>query len=112
MQILETQHTQYTTLSPSGDLDANSSVFLDEKISGLLQEGHANIHIDGSGITYISSAGLGVFISHLKEIEGKGGKFVLTHLSENVHDVFTILGLTKLDALVILDDATAVEKEF
>lgn len=96
MEIKEERHKTYITLSPCGDLDANSSVDLDEKIQAMLENGDQFFHIDGSGIEYISSAGLGVFVSHLEDIRQVGGKLVLSSLKESVQDVFTLLGLDQL----------------
>ena len=100
MEIKEERHSSFVTLSPQGDLDANSSVDLDEKIQGMLETGDRFFHIDGAGIQYISSAGLGVFVSHLEEIKQVEGKLVLSSLSESVQDVFTLLGLDQLLTIV------------
>lgn len=102
MEIRQIQQEHYVTLSPVGDLDAHSSVHLDEKIQKLVEAGKVMIHVDFSEVTYISSAGLGVFISYLDEIASQGGQLVLSQLSDNIYDVFSILGLNKLDHLIIL----------
>ncbi|GAB4403055.1 MAG: hypothetical protein OHK0039_01710 [Bacteroidia bacterium] len=112
MQIEEKQHATYITLIPEGELDAHSSVHLDDRIQRLIESGKINIHIDGKGIRYISSAGLGVFISYLDELAERKGKFILTSLNDNVREVFILLGLNKLDNLLILDDETAVSSYF
>lgn len=105
MIIKEERHEQFVSLTPVGDLDANSSVELDEKILSMLEAGDRCIHIDGSEIDYISSAGLGVFVSHLEEIKQVGGNLVLSDLKESVKDVFVLLGLDQL--LTIVPDREA-----
>ena len=112
MEIREQEHSTYITLSPVGDLDANSSVFLDEKIQGLLDNQQYKIHVDAGDIPYISSAGLGVFISHVDELTRQGGKFVVSNLAPNVAEVFKILGLDQLENLVLLDEGKSVETYF
>ncbi|MEM7373460.1 MAG: STAS domain-containing protein [Bacteroidota bacterium] len=112
MEIKENFHSTYITLMPIGELDANSSVILDERIAQLLETGTVNIHIDGSGISYINSPGLGVVISYVDELAAQGGKFVFSDLSDNVADVFSILGLDRLDHLIIVNDPTEVEAHF
>ncbi|MEO0584525.1 MAG: STAS domain-containing protein [Bacteroidota bacterium] len=99
MNITVTPHDRYTTIGPEGELDANSSVYLDETIRSLIEKNVYNLHINMENVTYISSAGLGVFISFIDEIEQNNGKIILTHLADNVHEVFTILGLDKIDNL-------------
>ncbi|MEL6672121.1 MAG: STAS domain-containing protein [Bacteroidota bacterium] len=110
MEIKETTQANFVTLSPQGDLDAHSSVALDEKISELLSQKQHFIHIDCSGIPYMSSAGLGVFISYLDEIGASGGKLVLSGLQENVLEVFGLLGLNQL--VTIVGDGASVASEF
>ena len=100
MEIKEQNQANYYTLTPIGDLDANSSLDLDERISDLIKQGSVNLHIDCSQLRYISSAGLGVFISFLDEIEQKEGKLVFSNLSESVFDVFELLGLDQLVTIV------------
>lgn len=101
MQINEYQHQTYVTLAPEGDLDANSSVHLEEKLRDLINRNQVNIHIDGSRIPYMSSAGMGVFVSHIDELSSKGGRFVLSNLADNVAYGFTLLGLNQLEDLIL-----------
>jgi anti-sigma B factor antagonist len=68
--------------------------------------------VDGREIRYISSAGLGVFISYLEELAIRGGRFVVSGLADNVRDVFQILGLDKLDHLVLTDAAPQDDQLF
>lgn len=112
MEIREIVHSNYITLIPVGELDANSSVHLDDRITTLLEAGTANIHIDGSNISYISSPGLGVFVSYVDELEIQGGRFVISSLAENVADVFSLLGLDRLDRIIIVSDPNEVESHF
>jgi anti-sigma B factor antagonist len=112
MEIKEYSLPGYVTLVPTGDLDANSSVYLDEKLRSLIDRNLVFIHIDCSGVPYISSPGLGVFISYLDELNSRGGKFVLSHLAENVADVFTLLGLDQLTNLVLLREETEIGPYF
>ena len=100
MDIQETQQNGFVTLGPVGDLDANSSVELDEVIQTMVEEGKVKIHIDGENLKYISSAGCGVFISYLDEINSQGGKLVFSDLSDNVLDVFELLGLNQIVTIV------------
>ena len=107
MEIIQQPENGYRTLTPVGDLDANSSLGMDECINTLLQEGIVNLHIDCSRLSYISSAGLGVFISFIDEIKEKGGNLVFSNLSESVYDVFELLGLNQIVTIVKKGDAVA-----
>ena len=84
------------TLIVVGEVDASSSINLDNAISKAINEGHKKILIDGEGMNYISSAGLGVFMSYLQDFEKHNIKMVLYGLNEKVLNVFKILGLDQL----------------
>lgn len=96
MQINEFPKEGFITLQPIGDLDANSSIVLEEKIKSLLEGKQVKIHIDFSEVQYISSAGWGVFTFYYDEIQSKNGKVVMSGMNENVLDVFNVLGLYQL----------------
>ena len=107
-----TSHTENTTtiiLKLEGELDASSSVLLDEQLSNPEIMKFQNILIDCTGLTYISSAGLGVFMAHLHRLEEARIKLVFFNMAERVRNVFQILGLdvlttiaaTKTEALIL-----------
>jgi anti-sigma B factor antagonist len=79
-----------------GDVDASSSIRLDEAITDAIQQGQQNILIDCENLNYISSAGLGVFMSYIEELKAKNIRMVLFGLSERVENVFKVLGLYQL----------------
>lgn len=110
MEIIESQKPLYVTLTPVGDLDANSSIVLDDKIRSLLDQDKTHIHIDCSQVPYMSSAGLGVFIAYLDEINTRNGKLVLSNLIDSVYDVFVLLGLDQL--IDITSDESEVNNLF
>ncbi len=103
MEIKESRHEGYVTLEPIGELDANSSILMDEKIQEFIDQEIYRLHVNCEGLQYISSAGLGVFISFLDEVNERGGKFVFSNMSENVRDVFRLLGLEQLVTIVESD---------
>ena len=84
-----------------GELDANSSLQLDEVIKVALSEGKTRIIVNCINLRYISSAGLGVFISHLDELNKTNGRFIFYYMSEGVYNTFKILGLN--DIMTITD---------
>jgi anti-sigma B factor antagonist len=79
-----------------GDLDANSSIQADEQLSQLMKSGQYRLHFDFTNVEYISSAGIGVFLSYQDEISEKGGKMVFSGLRPRVLNVFQLLGLDQL----------------
>lgn len=93
----------------TGDVDAGSSIHLDNAFKEVLESGESKIAVDLQGLVYISSAGLGVFVSYLDEFELKKIELVLFGIQETVRQVFDILGLEKLIEIVE-NEAEAVKK--
>jgi anti-sigma B factor antagonist len=79
-----------------GEIDASSSIELDLAIARSVGEGYSKILIDCSSLDYISSAGLGVFMSYIEEFKDRGVKMVLFGMNEKVANTFSILGLNEL----------------
>lgn len=101
MTITETLiDKRYVKISLEGELDAASSIQVDEVIQKWLQEGTTFFHIDCTSLTYISSAGLGVFMSYVEEINQNGGKMIFSDMSPKVFNVFELLGLNQVMTIV------------
>lgn len=79
-----------------GEVDASSSIELDNAMKEALATGNSKILIDCTKLEYISSAGLGVFMSYLEEIKQKEISLVIFGLQPKVSHVFEILGLHQL----------------
>jgi anti-sigma B factor antagonist len=98
---IETQNTdKYIQLMPIGELDANSSLDMHRVIQQHLAAGNRRFVIDCSKLEYISSAGLGVFLSFTEELEKEAGKFIFCSLNPKVLDVFQLLGLDHVFTIV------------
>ena len=96
MDITTSKSEDYLILEISGDLDASSSMLLDSAITQAIQEKETNIIVNCKNLSYISSAGLGVFMSYIQDFKDNNIFFSLCNLSEKVRNVFNILGLEKL----------------
>ena len=96
LRLEKTKEDLTDILSLDGEVDASNSVILDEAIQELVQNGSRAILIDGSNLEYISSAGLGVFMSYLEEFQEKEISLKIAGLSPKVVEVLRILGLDKL----------------
>lgn len=96
IEISSTSENNYLVLSVEGEADASSSIELDKRIREAFEEGIPNILVDCTNLNYISSAGLGVFMSYIEEINQKSITFIIFGLSEKVAKVFGILGLDQL----------------
>lgn len=94
-------------LKVSGYLDTNTASELETALYALLRRGICKIVVDLSGVTYISSAGWGIFIGEIKEIRNRGGDLKLAGMVGDVFEVFQLLEFqTILDAYSSADEAT------
>lgn len=96
MEINTTTEQGIHFISVNGDLDASSSILLDKAIKEALTANNKIIIVDCMQLNYISSAGLGVFMSYIEEFEANNIQLVIFGLSEKVKNVFKILGLDQL----------------
>ncbi len=79
-----------------GEIDASSSIELDLAIAKSVGEGFTKILVDCHSLEYISSAGLGVFMSYIEEFKDQNIRMVLFGMSDKVANTFEILGLNRL----------------
>ncbi len=95
VEIKNTLENDIYTIYVIGEVDASSSIHLDESISEATSK-YKKIMVNCSELEYISSAGLGVFMSYINDLEKSGIKMVIYGLSDKVKHVFQILGLDQL----------------
>jgi anti-sigma B factor antagonist len=80
-----------SVLKVSGYLDTTTASELEASLSSLLQSHRYKVVVDLSGVTYISSAGWGIFIGEIKKIRGHGGDLKLSGMIPDVYEVFLLL---------------------
>lgn len=83
-------------LTLDGYLDAHTAPQFEAAIQESLEAGRIRIVVDCGRLTYISSAGLGVFMSFIEEIREKGGDIKLASIAPKVYQVFEVLGFPDL----------------
>jgi anti-sigma B factor antagonist len=108
VHIKRLQEGNIDTIAIIGEIDASSSIELDLAIAKSVGEGFKKIMVDCSALEYISSAGLGVFMSYIEEFQDKHIAMVLFGLKEKVANTFQILGLA--DLLHIRETKTDAQK--
>ncbi len=100
IQIKRLQEDGTDVVALVGEIDASSSIDLDLAIAKSVGEGFTKIVVDCSALEYISSAGLGVFMSYIEEFKDKNIGMVLFGMNEKVANTFEILGLNELLSIV------------
>lgn len=88
-------------LEPIGEIDASSSPELLKVIEQEMENGYFKILVDCNQLGYLSSAGIGVFISKIEDLREQNGSFAFCNLNENIYDSFKALGFLSL--LIVTD---------
>jgi anti-sigma B factor antagonist len=83
-------------VSLQGRLDANSSPLVEKQLLALVEQGEQRLVLDLSGLLYISSLGLRIFIATAKSIQKVNGKLALSGLSEHIFEIFKIAHFTSI----------------
>ena len=96
-------------LELKGYLDAHTAPDLEKAFQGLLQSNKYNIIVNCRDLTYISSAGLGVFMEFIEDVRKNKGDIKLSNMSPKVFNVFDLLGFPLLYD-ISKDEADAIKK--
>ena len=79
----------------NGRLDSAIANQLEKDMQPLMDSADKDIVLDCTGLEYISSSGLRLFLALRKEVAKKGG-LPLSHINDDIRSVFTITGFFNL----------------
>ena len=85
-----------TLITILGYVDTTTCHELTRVIKKLILEKHYLIIADLGGVSYISSAGWGVFMGEIKDIRDKGGDLKIVQMSPEVFEVFEMLEFNRI----------------
>jgi len=74
-----------------GVIDTMTAGELERVISSLTARGRYRLILDLAGVEYISSAGWGIFVSHLREIREHAGDIKLARMTPEVYEIYELL---------------------
>ncbi len=78
-------------LTLRGTIETTNASGLEETLERIINDRCYRIVVDLGAVTYISSAGWGIFISEIKRIRRNGGDIKLAAMSPEVREVFELL---------------------
>jgi anti-anti-sigma factor len=84
------------TLSLCKQLDTLTAVDFEKEIRAVLQSEATDVALDGSALTYISSAGLRLLLTLQKGMKAKGGKLRLVNIRPEIMEIFNITGFSSI----------------
>ncbi len=96
---------EITKVMVEGFLDAHTVPEMEKVIQDLLQQQKYRIIVDFSALSYISSAGLGVFMSVIGDVKSNNGDIVLMKMPPKIYKVFDLLGFTEIFSIVDNEEA-------
>jgi anti-anti-sigma factor len=101
-----------TIVDVAGVVDTGTTLILDEHLSALLREERYKLVINLAEVTYVSSAGWGLFISLLQKTREQQGDIKLVAMSQEVRNVFNMLAFSNLiSAYLTEEEAIAAFKQ-
>jgi anti-sigma B factor antagonist len=93
-----------------GFVDKHTVHVLDQSIARLVEQGRNKLIVNCKDLTYISSDGMGVFLSHLIKIRKAGGDIKFAAMHREARTVVNVLGLGNL--LQVQETEEAAVREF
>lgn len=85
-----------TVIAPRGFINAHTVRLFEQTLQEALDSGQRKILINGEGLAYIASAGLGVIMGLIEDVRSKGGDIRLAALNDTVRNIFEVLGFNHL----------------
>jgi anti-sigma B factor antagonist len=103
------ESSSVNVLELKGYLDAHTAPDLENAFQKLLERKKYNIVVNCKDLTYISSAGLGVFMAFIEDVRKNSGDIKLSNMSPKVYNVFDLLGFPLLYDIT-KDENDAIKK--
>jgi anti-sigma B factor antagonist len=92
-----------------GYIDHYTCAAAEKKLAMAVENGFARIIVDARGLNYLSSTGVGIFVSLVKSLKPRNGSVVFMHFQPTVWEVLQILGFSKwMNVAENLDEAVRV----
>jgi anti-sigma B factor antagonist len=110
-KIAQRQQDSVNVIELKGYLDAHTAPRLEEALQALVDSRRFNIIVNCRDLSYISSAGLGVFMAYIEDVRKNQGDIKLTNMSPKVYNVFDLLGFPLLYE-ILGDEQEAVRRFF
>ena len=99
MKIEKKIQDETVTLAIQGRLDTTTAPELEEEINEL-GDSFQELVLDCGELSYISSAGLRVLLSTQKAANANGSRMTLTHVNEEIMEVFDMTGFSNFLSIV------------
>lgn len=96
MDITISNDGNIITTTLKGRLDTLQATECEAKLAPLHENADKELVLECGDLEYISSSGLRLFLSLLKDVRAKGGSLVLKNVNNEIRNIFAITGFQKL----------------
>ena len=94
--VTEEREHDALVLLPAGSLDSGNAHAFELIVMGHVSNGERRLIVDFSGLNFVSSAGLRVFIIAARALQARMGQIVLCSMKNHVEDVFRVSGIYRV----------------
>ncbi len=101
---VETLDDGIAVVTPTGDVDGSTAPTLQEHVTAAAKP-NGRMLLDMQGVEFMSSAGLRVLLILYRQIQGNGGKVVISGLNEPLQEAMGATGFLKFFTTVADRDA-------
>jgi anti-sigma B factor antagonist len=96
MELTEESTAHVTILSMTGRLDVRTVPRFSSRLAELLRSSHAQVLLEVSGLSYVSSAGCRALLIAAKDAASRGGKLVMCSMTLPVRHIVEMAGLDEV----------------
>jgi anti-anti-sigma factor len=93
MKLTRQKQADILELKIDGRIDAQWSDHFSDEIEDVIRNGHHNIHLEMSDVSFMSSAGVRVLMRSYKQLQAINGSLVITKPSDTVKNLLEMSGL-------------------
>lgn len=97
--VTEERRHDALVLLPTGSLDSGNVHRFESIVMGHVNNGERRLIVDLSGLNFVSSAGLRVFVIAARALQADNGRIVLCGMQHHVEDVFRVSGIYRVIAI-------------
>lgn len=103
VHVREREHNIHV-MELKGYLDAHTTPILEESFQRLMNEKKYRILVNCKDLSYISSAGMGVFMAFIEDVRAEQGDIKMSDMNPKVFNIFDLLGFPMLYDIVKTED--------
>lgn len=96
MNVKVFESEEYTLVSVEGRVDTTNAGEFEKPLTEVINGGCKKLILDCSGLNYISSSGLRIFLVVQKKMTALKGHFILCSLQPSIKEIFDISGFSSI----------------